>query len=269
MIASRKPVRVLLTRPERDAQVWAADLCAHGIATHTLPLIDIGPCQHPQAQAMLRTARAGWSDYDAVMFVSGNAAEYFFCGNWQPAAPPDTHPRMWTPGPSTARVLHQLGVPLQYIDGPAHDAPQFDSEALWAQVAPQVVPGSQVLIVRGTTRGAYAGDGQGRDWLANQIRAAGGRVDYAVAYERGAPVWTSAQHLLARQAAHDGTLWLFSSSEAIGHLHTALAGQDWRGARALATHPRIATAARAIGFGWVQESPPALTQVLASIKSLL
>lgn len=281
---------MLVTRPEQDARLWVADLQAHGIPAQALPLIHIGPCQHPQAQAMLRAARRGLADYDAVMFVSGNAATYFFDvdsgsgsgsgsdsdSNLAPHLYSDPlqifqqHSlRAWTPGPSTARVLCKLGMAPEHIDGPAPQAAQFDSEALWEQVAAQIGPRSRVLIVRGTTAGAALGDGHGRDWLAEQIRTAGGQVDFAVAYERGAPVFSTVQHALAQQAAQDGTLWLLSSSEALGHLRTALPAQDWHLARALATHQRIAAAARALGFGQVQESKPALAQVMASIKSLI
>ena len=66
------------------------------------------------------------------------------------------------------------------------------------------------------------------------------------------------------EAATDGSVWLFSSSEAVGHLPAA----DWSQARAVATHPRIAEAVRAAGWGVVVESRPALTDILASIESM-
>lgn len=79
-------------------------------------------------------------------------------------------------------------MPPDRIDGPAPDAPQFDSEALWQQVAGQIRPGDRVLIVRGRSGGAHdTAQGSGRDWLARQIEAAGGQVDFVVAYQRGAP----------------------------------------------------------------------------------
>jgi uroporphyrinogen-III synthase len=46
-----------------------------------------------------------------------------------------------------------------------------------------------------------------------------------------------------------------------------LPGQSWAQARALATHPRIAQAVRALGFASVRESRPAFDDVLASIES--
>lgn len=263
--------RAIVTRPEHDAAQWVADLQARGIAAVALPLIAITACRAPQAQAPLRAARERLAQYRAVMFVSGNAVQHFLEPDsaqvrmeWSSNAMPT---RAWTPGPGTARVLQALGVPAERIDGPAPDAPQFDSEALWQRVAPQVRPGDRVLIVRGAAEGESAGPGTGRDWLAAQIRAAGGSVDFVAAYERGAPDLTPAQQALAREAAHDGSLWLFSSSEAVAHLRAAFPAQDWAPARALATHPRIAAAARAAGFGRVIECKPALADVVASIES--
>ena len=62
----------------------------------------------------------------------------------------------------------------------------------------------------------------------------------------------------AEDAARDGLL----------HLHAQLPAQDWRAARAVATHPRIAQAATDTGFGVVCLSRPALPEVVASIESI-
>ena len=55
--------------------------------------------------------------------------------------------------------------------------------------------------------------------------------------------------------------------QAVRALRAALPGQSWAQARALATHPRIAAAARKAGFGLVCESRPTLPDVLASLNS--
>ena len=88
-----------------------------------------------------------------------------------------------------------------------------------------------------------------------------------MAYQRGAPRFSAQEVALAQQAARDGSVWLLSSSEAVAHLAEALPGQHWGAAHALATHPRIAEAARAAGFGTVRECRPALEDVVASIES--
>ena len=219
----------------------------------------------------LDRARAQLDRYRAAMFVSGNAVDYFF-EQKEPLALTETAPsaiktRAWAPGPGTLRALLRAGVPLDCIDSPAPDATQFDSESLWQQVATQVRAGDRILIVRGCSEGAEPGPGIGRDWLARQIEQAGATVEFVVAYTRGAPRLTPEQTTLAHAAAGDGSWWLLSSSEALAHLASAAPGLALHTARALATHPRIAQAARAAGFGSVHECRPALDDVVASIES--
>ena len=264
--------RVIVTRPAREAAHWVQQLGQHGIDAAALPLIAIGPHTDPAAQRALAQARKQLDQYRALMFVSGNAVVHFFESNWPLAldgqALAAINLRAWSPGPGTARALQQAGVPPDRIDGPAADAVQFDSEALWQQVSAQIRPGDRVLIVRGQSDGVHETvQGSGRDWLARQIEAAGGQVEFVVAYQRGAPQLTDAEVALAQQAACDGSVWLLSSSEAVAHLAQALPTVDWAAAQALATHPRIAQAARAAGFGTVRECRPALEDVVASIES--
>jgi len=264
--------RVIVTRPAREAAHWVQQLGLHGIDAAALPLIAIGPHTDPAAQQALAQARQRLDQDRALMFVSGNAVVYFFESNLPLAldgkAQTAIKLRAWSPGPGTARALQQAGVPPDRIDGPAADAAQFDSEALWQQVSAQIRPGDRVLIVRGRSDGVHeTSQGSGRDWLAQQIEAAGGQVEFVVAYQRGAPQLTDTQLALAQQAACDGSVWLLSSSEAVAHLAQALPTVDWGAAQALATHPRIAQAARAAGFGTVRECRPALEDVVASIES--
>lgn len=250
-------MRLLVTRPAAQAADWVARLREHGIDAQALPLIGIGPARDADA---VRCAWHGLGRCRLVVFVSPNAAEQFF------ALRP--HELGWprgvqagSPGPGTTRCLRALGVPAEAIVEPAPDAPQFDSETLWAQLAAQDWTGAEVLLVRGEG---------GREWLADTLRAHGARVSFVAAYTRSAPQLDAAglarlADAIAQPRAH---LWFFSSSEAIAHL-VALAPQArWADARALATHPRIAARARATGFGAVHECRPSLDAVLACIQSI-
>lgn len=264
-------MRLIVTRPRGDAQRWVHDLAALGQAAVALPLIGIEPVADP------RPVHAAWqqlADYVGVMFVSGNAADYFFALK-PPLAPEFSaqsaiKTRAWATGPGTTRALLRAGVAPQRLDAPDQNSGQFDSENLWLRVRDQVHAGDRVLIVRGGdgAAGPQASAGLGRDWFANQVAGAGARADCVAAYQRALPAWSEAEYALARQAASDGSVWLFSSSEALGNLQTRLPTQSWQQARALATHPRIAAAARAAGFGVVKTSRPLLPEVLASIESV-
>lgn len=257
---------IIVTRPRHDAVRWVEALRQRGLAAEALPLIDITPATNP------RPLEAAWRDIDryrALMFVSGNAAEHFFA--FRPglatgdAAPTGLAARCWATGPGTLAALRQAGVGPASIDAPGVLSGQFDSEALWQVVGPTVGRGDQVLVVRG---GAPGGDGAGRNWFADQLAARGAEVGFVVAYERHPPSWSALQQDRARQATRDGSIWLLSSSEAIAHLRHSLPAAGLGTARAVATHPRIAMAAREAGFGVVCESRPTLDDVAASIESL-
>lgn len=268
----------IVTRPEHEALPWVDALQQRGIAALALPLIGIGAA--PDVPA-LQAARQHLTDYRAIMLVSGNAAQHFFEPNTaialQTRAPAAIksianssilrETRVWSPGPGTAQTLQRIGIPAALIDCPAADAVQFDSESLWEQVHHQIKSGDCVLIVRGAEADAPP-HGTGREWLAQQIQAAGGQVEFVVAYTRSAPNFTPVQIAQARAAADDGAVWLLSSSQALGNLCAALPAQDWSRARALATHPRITEAARAAGFGAVYECRPALQDVATALESL-
>lgn len=273
-------MRVIVTRPQREAQTWLTTMAARGWDVQSLPLIDIGAAPDP---TVLRSAwqdlESGVSTYQAVMFVSASAVQGF----WD-ARPPgaETVPdgllgvtRCWATGPGTRRALLAAGVPSGRIDSPPADAGQFDSEALWAVVGSQVRSGGRVLIVRGTDAPLDAeavkhthDQGVGRDWLAQRLAVAGVAVDFVLSYVRAVPSWDASQQALARRSAADGSVWLFSSSQALSNLQCILPGQDWSAARALASHPRIEKAVRQAGFGVVKLVPPVLDEMIASIESL-
>ncbi|MDB5743213.1 MAG: uroporphyrinogen-III synthase [Polaromonas sp.] len=279
-------VRVLVTRPARDAEPWVRQLRQAGLAAEAFPLIDIAPAAGADQRQALDEAWQALDGYAACLFVSGHAVDSFFQPN--PAfahAPPaqdainkiafrgaagiPPHLRFMAPGPGTVAALLAAGVPAAQIDAPAPDASQFDSEALWDVIGGRDWQGARVLIVRGLSEGA-PGSSSGRDWIASRWRAAGASVDFVAAYQRRAPCLSQAQVERAQAASADGSVWLFSSSEAVGNLirQAGLQGVDWGRARAVATHHRIVDAARAAGWGVVVASRPALKDILAVLASI-
>lgn len=259
-------MRVIVTRPRSQAGKWLDALQQAGHDALPLPLIEIAPAANPQAVIEAWSALA---NYDAVMFVSANAVDHFF------SLKPDAFnftPRAWVTGPGSLAAVSRQGLDRARIDAPDALAGQFDSEALWAVVEHRVVPGCKLLIVRGNGQedAEAVGDntGAGRDWFAQQVQSARGTVEFVVAYQRRLPALGANALALMQVASADGSVWLFSSSEAIVNLRMLCPSQSWHAARALATHPRIAQAARDAGFGVVCESRPAMADLLASIESI-
>ncbi|MCZ2497683.1 uroporphyrinogen-III synthase [Xylophilus sp. Kf1] len=251
-------MRVVVTRPAPEARAWCHALQAAGFDALPLPLLGIGPLP-PVGRAALRDAWERLQRFRAVMFVSAAAVQHFF--DEAPAGRPwPDGTRAWAPGPGTAAVLARHGVPDAAVDQPAADAPQLDSETLWAAAGHRVQAGDEVLIVRGAQRDHEdrAQAGHGRAWMADRLAEAGAVTTLLAAYQRGAPRWTAAETAAAADlAGAPDTVWIFSSSEAVGHLVTLLAGHGpaLRRLTAVATHPRIADTATAAGFARVALAP--------------
>lgn len=247
---------VLVTRPQPQADEWVARLQALGVPARALPLLAIA--DPADAQAVHR-AWAALPAQALVMFVSPSAVERFF--RLRPADAAAWPAAVWagSTGPGTARALLAAGVPAAALVTPPEADGQFDSEALWRCLAPRRDwRGAAALIVRGEG---------GRDWLADTLRAAGATVGLVEAYRRLPPAPAADQQQVLAQARQTPSafVWLFSSSEAAGHLRALAPGADWSQARALATHPRIAAAALALGFGQVRQiapTPQALAEAL-------
>jgi uroporphyrinogen-III synthase len=295
-------MRVIVTRPETDAQAWLEAIQKAGHEAVYLPLIEIGPAPDTQAVDL---AWQQWPRWQAVMFVSAQAVRMFFAQRPHQVPIETKHssqdstdvlgesagPRYWATGPGTRQALIEAGVATNRIDAPSAESAQFDSEALWQVVAPSLKKQAPVLIVRGNEDTSDSNapttthvnpspspspgniqdanpQGVGRDWLAQQVVAAGAHVEFVVAYSRRPPRWSAQQLGIAKKAASDGSVWCFSSSQAVLYLQAQLPNVLWDKARCIATHMRIAQTANDAGFVNVMQTRPVLSDVLASLESL-
>lgn len=255
-------MRILVTRPAAQAEEWVAQLQFHGLDAVALPLMAIAA---PHDLTAVRQAWVELPSRQLVFFVSPNAAEWFFSQPIEPTVWPASL-QAASPGPGTSAVLRRCGVPPHLMVEPAADAPQFDSEALWAVLQSQSWAEASVLVVRG--------DG-GRDWLAEQLREAGAEVNFVSAYRRTAPRFDAPALALMGTALLQPHrhLWFFSSSEAVVNLMDApqprAAWVDWSRGTALATHPRIADSANAAGFGTVLTCRPTLEAVVEKVRACI
>ena len=255
---------VILTRPAAELAVWAKALQKDGYQVQSWPLIEL----QANADTMrLNRVLASWHGYQAVMFVSRAAVQHSLQNHTPKAGWGLT--RCWATGPGTRQALLEAGVPMGLIDSPPPSAAQFDTEALWRVVQPKLQVDRAVLVLRGSDadKPDSAAEGVGRDWLINQLQAVGLPVDSMAVYQRNLPVWDAPQLLKARHAAHDGSIWMFSSSQSVHNLAQLVPNQDWSQAKALATHERIAQAALHLGFCEVRVSKPSMAEVLASLES--
>lgn len=247
---------VIVTRPRAQAEPWVQALRASGLQAQALALIDIAAA--PDAAAV-EQAWQRLPSLDFVMFVSANAVEHFFARRPPGSAWP-AGLRAGSTGQGTTSALRACGVAPSDIVQPAPGEPS-ESEALWRQLAGQGWRGRRVLIVRGE---------DGRNWLAQQFEQAGSVVEFLVAYQRRPPVLDepSARLLAAALGDPQGHVWVFSSSEAVTHLQALSPQADWSASLAVATHSRIAAAARSAGFAQVLEVAPELEALVARCAHL-
>lgn len=250
---------LLLTRPRPQCAAWLARLAELGVDAAALPLIEILPARDA---GPVGAAWAALPAVDLAVFVSPNAVEQFFAHAGHAAWPERTLAACV--GPGTAQALAVRGVPAGQIVQPAADAAALDSEHLWARLSPRRDwAGARVLLLRG--------DG-GREWLAGRLAEAGALVEAVTVYHRTAPRLDAAEQALLDAVRTDPQryVWLFSSAEAVGHLQSLQDPQSLppAGRRAIATHARIAEAARAAGFDPVVLARPAPEAVTQALKGL-
>lgn len=276
-------LQVIVTRPTAEADAWLDAFAERGIDALGLPLIDTGPPSDAATLTGLRHWQSHWCEVDAVMMVSPAAVRQFLgTPGFECPGGDQRLPRWWSPGPGSAKVLRRLlaehGLNVGAVDTPADEASHFDSEALWSVVGSQVHPGFHLLVVRGRTRPdirlttsdpqveSALSRGEGREWLMERCQERGAKVDFCVAYERFAPDWLpEAQHrLAARPPEHQ--IWMLSSSEGVLELDRRMPEGLWRKGTALATHPRIAAAAREAGFRAVLCCKPVLEDVIRTLE---
>jgi uroporphyrinogen-III synthase len=241
--------KLIVTRPQPEADRWVQGFARSGLNARALPLIDIAQLR----SAELELARSQLPQFQAVMFVSPAAVRAFFAQHVQLST--ITNTRFLATGPGTVRALKQAGVSPSWIDAPAVDSPHFDSEALWNTIAARGWAAEQVLIVRGQ------GETHGRDWLATQFQEAGALVKFVLAYVRRPPDWTEQDRKIASQATTDGSAWLFSSSEAVLNLMRLMPDHDWSQVPCICTHERIAQTTRSLGFQRIALCRPTLQDV--------
>jgi uroporphyrinogen-III synthase len=226
-------IGVIVTRPQRQAAVFAGKIAALGGVPIIWPAIVILP---PLDCERLAHAHAALDDYDIAIFVSANAVEF--------GAPPGgrwpARIATYAPGPGTAEALASAG-----IAGARIPAKSWDSEGLLELPDLQDVTGKRIVIFRGEG---------GREFLGNSLRARGGAVDHVPCYRRAAPE-SGADGLI--EAMHEGraNALTLTAAEGFDNLLAALgpAGRaELQKVPIFAAHPRIAERVRERGLTAVE-----------------
>ena len=252
---------IIVTRAGDTGRSLASALVDAGEECLWLPAFELGlPPDEPRVTEML----AQLDRYNLAVFVS-------------PAAVKATASRLVRPWPretaiavvgaGTRRAIRS-NIPsagdatLYAPESSDAESEQSGSEALWLALQPAIDRMRRVLILRAE---------QGREWLGEQMAAAGAKVDALAVYTRRRAVASAAARadILRWKAAQRTAVVVVASSEAVdavtGQLDP-LAGAAWtRSALALASHERIAQRLRAAGFTHVKLVAPEVEAIRKAI----
>jgi len=287
-------VRVLITRPEQQADKWRALLEQQGAATLTVPLMAITPLESAAARQKIKSQVMDFDHYRHAIFVSQNAAHYG--GEWLldywPQWPIDT--RFYAVGSATAKALESIdcdvvaastpsNLALGTADNPALGTADntalgtvdktvlgtMNSEALLALPELQNIAGHKVLIFRGQG---------GRPLLAQTLTERGAQVEYCELYSRSCPPQAQ-KKILESDFATGVTVpreqdWVaLHSGESLQNWYDLIRAAnrpEWLAQPLLIPGARVAEQAQALGFSrWSEASNASDQSMLESLVGAL
>lgn len=247
-------MRILICRPQPDADRVALALQAAGAETRCLPMLALAPVPD---NAERRSRIQELAEYQHVIAVSPGAARAFleYADEWWPQWPVGLH--WYGVGSGTAEILRSAGLSVTIpADG-------YTSEHLLAVPALAAPAGERVLIAKG------AG---GRELLGRTLRERGARVDDMVLYQRTCPDH-DAETITAALANFDPHAVIVLSAETLNNLIALGENADRQLMQRTILVPvtQVAEQARKAGFKHavvpVQLTPEGLIQSLASLPS--
>ncbi len=185
-------IKVLVTRPEPQAQGLCLALEESGATALAFPVIEI---TSPQDSAPLQKIFQELEHYDWLIFISKNAVEYAFDHLKKSNITIPDQCRIAAIGKSTANKLQELNI--KALIAPAD---RSDSEALLAMPELSDVAEKRILIIRGEG---------GRETLAETLRKRDANVEYAAVYRRIKP---------NKKLTHKPDIAIITSNEGLDNL---------------------------------------------------
>ncbi|MDF3035510.1 MAG: uroporphyrinogen synthase, partial [Paucimonas sp.] len=194
---------VVVTRPRAQAENLAVRLAASGREAAAFPLLDILPLDD---SSQLQAAVSELHSYAMAAFVSPNAidAVFQFISSW----PSEVAIAVMGEGSRHALAEHGVTDSNARIFSPL-DKERTDSETLLRVLDFSMLKERRVLILRGE---------DGREFLADALRAQGIDVHQVAAYRRCKPQLDSARIKQLLDLLACDALWLITSSEALRNL---------------------------------------------------
>lgn len=258
---------IVITRPAGESGNLAQLVREAGGEPIVCPAIVIEPIADTAMLAKLNELIDRLDHFDLAIFVSPSAVERGMAHiRARRVFPPALRCAAIGAGGAHALVRHGVTQVLAPNTLDIRES-RADSEALLAMPYLHDIVDQCMVIFRGEG---------GRELLSETLRVRGARVEHAVCYRRGKPIFDPAPLLAAWRAARVHAL-IATSSEGLRNFHThvgASGAELLRDTPLVVPHPRIAEAARDLGLRRVVESASgdnaliaALTQHLAAHHS--
>jgi uroporphyrinogen III methyltransferase/synthase len=227
--------RVVVTRPRLQAEALFDRLADLGATVLVQPAIEIGP---PSDWGPVDRALDDLDRYDWVVFSSANGVRFFLDRLWDRGG--DSRRlgriRLAAIGPGTADELLKDRLRADLVP------PEYRAEALAEALAAEA-PGRHFLLVRAS---------RGREILAEQLAAAGARVEQVVAY-RSTDVERPDADVAAALAA--GRIdWITVTSSAIAQALARLFGDTLRRTKLASISPVTSETLTRLGFNVAAEA---------------
>jgi len=236
MAPPREPVlrhiHVLVTRPEDQQQNLVELIESEGGEAIRFPTIEIAPTEHQQK---LHDTLSHLDQYNLAVFISPNAAQYFFDSLSQLGLSLPDSLLLACVGKGCARAVEEHGYTVHAIP-----VSGIGSEGLLNHELMQLVQGKRVIIFRGNG---------GRELLAESLRKRGAEVEYCECYRRKPPD-VDATPLVKRWGRDGVQVVTITSTQALKNLKQMIgedAGHLLRDTPLVALSERIAEVASGMG----------------------
>jgi uroporphyrinogen-III synthase len=200
--------QVIITRPEKQALIWAKKLETFHIDSTIIPLLEIKSFTDvPEWELVVRPIKncvLNLDLYQKIIFVSQNAVEHGM--EWIDAYWPQIPMGIdfFAVGETTAKILREYGVSVQDLAETSQGS--MTSESLLLAPGLQQVTGDKILIFRGIG---------GRGHLAEELMKRGASVEYCEVYERKIPQGAKAGLIQNLKEAVGSSLLTFHSGETL------------------------------------------------------
>lgn len=200
-------LHIVVTRPNAQAEPWAARLRDLGATTSLVSLLEIVPVSERAQIQAIKNCILDLDLYRKAIFVSQNAVEHGFdwIENYWPQLPIGVD--FFAVGETTAKQLQARGVKV--TDLAQSQTGAMTSETLLQSPALQQVAGEKIVIFRGVG---------GRPHIGEVLSVRGAHVSYCELYERILPSESTQKFAAVLSQPIDKLVLVLHSGEALENL---------------------------------------------------